>query len=334
MTVYTDLQARALTALRHGTPKHKWDGVADIIVQDRQRVEARLRTQPLPDNFRHFQDALRLQSHARLPMSVPNVAELRRYFDIHPVHKGSHIFSFDGRPQEMARVHEGFPMSGYRADQVMRAPGLVDVLNDPRLIDLIEAYLGCVPTLYSVNAWWSHPADKPEMTNVQYFHRDSDDWRFVTLFIYLTDVDVDGGPHQVVPGSHTVDGMKALVRKASWWPKFDAEHSFIEDMGEDFSRSCERLFGRTAVSLTGAAGSMFLVNTLALHRGIVPAKTPRLVVWARYGLGPNTNSVDLEQGPLGWWQVPTNMEDTPRNRYVNRLLFDFDSRPETIRPPL
>lgn len=61
-----------------------------------------------------------------------------------------------------------------------------------------------------------------------------------------------------------------------------------------------------------------------MHRGLMPTKKPRLVVWARYGLGPNTNSMDLEQGPLGRFQVPTSLPDTLRNRFVNRLLFEFD----------
>ena len=73
---------------------------------------------------------------------------------------------------------------------------------------------------------------------------------------------------------------------------------------------------------------MYLVNTLALHRGLVPSRTSRLVVWARYGLGANTNSQDLERGPLGWRLMQTAVPDTPRNRYVNRLLFEFDRRPE------
>lgn len=207
MTVHTELQARALTAIRRTTPRHKWDAIADIVPRDRQKVEGHPKAEPPNESYRHLLPQLKAQSHARLPLTVPNVDEVRRYFEINPVYKGSHILSFD-------------------------------VLNDPRLVDLIAACLDCVPTLYPVNAWWPHPASKPETTNVQYFHRDTDDWRFVTLFIYLTDVDANAGPHQ-------------LVRKASWWP-----------------------------------------------RGLVPRQTARFVVWARYGLGPNTNSADLEMGPL------------------------------------
>jgi hypothetical protein len=71
---------------------------------------------------------------------------------------------------------------------------------------------------------------------------------------------------------------------------------------------------------------MFLANTLALHRGLLP-RSPRLMIWARYGLGPNSNSADLEQGPLSRSQIVTSLADTPRNRYVNRLMFEFDRGP-------
>jgi len=328
MTVFNDLQYRALTAIRRATPRHEWDRIADLVVKDREKVERHLRADAPPDNFRGLLGDLRERSHAKIPLSVANLAEVRRYFERQPVYKGSHIFGFDGRPRELSEVRAEFPMAGYTTDQVLRAPGLIDLMNDPRLIDLVECQLGCVPTLYSVNAWWSHPANKPELTYVQYFHRDTDDWRFVTLFIYLTDVGHDGGPHQVVPGSHSLEGTRRLARKASWWPRFDVEQSFVDDMGEEFSANCERLFKDEAVDLVGPAGSMFLVNTMALHRGVVPSRTARLVVWARYGLGPNTNSADLERGPLGMRMMQTGLADTPRNRYVNRLLFEFDRYPE------
>lgn len=327
MTVFTDLQARALTVIRRSTPRSQWDEIAERIVQDRSTVEAHLKADKPQNDFRALLPNLKTFSHAKIPLVVPNVEEVRTYFDAQPVYKGSHIFSFDGRPKPHDEVRRTFPLVGYSNEQVLRAPGLLDVMNDARLLDLIEQQLGCVPTLYSVNAWWSHPADKPEMTNVQYFHRDTDDFRFLTLFIYLTDVGLDGGPHQVIPGSHTLEGMRELVRKASWWPRFDVERSFVDDMGEDFSRDVERLLGDTAASLTGKAGEMALVNTVALHRGLVPTRTSRLIVWARYGLGPNTNSNDLQQGPLGPRLIPTTMKDTPRARYINRLLYEFDRAP-------
>ncbi len=70
---------------------------------------------------------------------------------------------------------------------------------------------------------------------------------------------------------------------------------------------------------------MFLVNTLALHRGLMPTRAPRLLMWARYGLGPTVISADREHGPIARRQIPTTLENSPRNRYVNRLLIRFES---------
>ena len=125
MTVFTELQARALTAIRRATPRHDWDRIADIVVKDRQKVEAHLKAEPPQDNFRRLLEPLRSQSHVQIPISVPNLAELRRYFELQPVYKGSHVFSFDGRPQAMSDVRPSFPMAGYTSDQVLRAPGQI-----------------------------------------------------------------------------------------------------------------------------------------------------------------------------------------------------------------
>jgi len=259
-------------------------------------------------------------------MDFSGFAETKSFLEQFPVHKGPHAYAYDAPQVPLEDARSQFPIAGYRSDQLLRAPGLIDNLNDPRLIDLIEAYLGCVPTLYSVNAWWSFPAEKPELFYSQYYHRDTDDWRFVTLFIYLTDVGADGGPHQVIPGSHSLEGMQTLSGRGSWFKPFDVASTFSNAMGADFAEECERRFGSHAETLVGPAGSMFLVNTLALHRGLMPTRAPRLLMWARYGLGPTVISADREHGPISRRQIPTALADSPRNRYVNRLLFRFESK--------
>lgn len=319
-----------MTAVRRSTPRHKWDEIADVIVSVRQKVEAELKADAPPSSFRALLPNLKQRSHVKIPGRLRNAAELREYFRALPVHKGAHLFSFEGRPQPLPNVRADFPMAGYSSDFVPKAPGLLEVLNDPSLIDLIEQYLGCVPTLYSLKAWWTFPADKPEMTNVQFFHRDTDDGRFLTPFLYLTDVGPDGGPYEVVPGSHSLDGMKTLLNAVPWWrSRMDVERSFIDDMGEDFSSTCEQHFKNAAVQLTGPAGSMFLVNTLALHRGIVPTQTDRLIIGAHYGLGPNTNSAGPDQAsgnaPRAVYQSPARAV-RPEARELRRAIGSARSR--------
>ena len=95
-------------------------------------------------------------------------------------------------------------------------------------------------------------------------------------------------------------------------------------MGVEFSQRAEKELGASAESIVGPAGTMFLANTTALHRGLVPTSNRRLIAWARYGLAPNTNSIDNFQGPLARSLLPLRLEDSPRLRRVNRLLVDFD----------
>jgi hypothetical protein len=327
------LLSLAMAAVRKSVPLHSWDQFAEHIVADRRKRLPHLSNAEPDRSWFSVIDQMHSKGVAKLPVVVPatKVAEARAYFDANPVHKGPHIFSFDGSYKPIDEARRDYPMVGYRFDQVVRAPHLVDTFNDPSLIDMLEAYLGCVPTLYSLNAWWSFPANRPELLHSQYFHRDIDDWRFVTLFLYLTDVDTVAGPHQVVQGTHTLDGMKAVLEEArangGGLGSLDAAQSFLQSFGQQLSNDCETVLKDRILNATGRAGTMWLVNTMALHRGLMPTVTPRLVVWARYGLGPSVNSADLEQGPISRRLVPTALADTPRNRFVNRLLFDFDRGP-------
>lgn len=265
-----------MAALRRAIPWHQWDQLGGVI--------ARSRGQNRVDRVGIGEDVERLRRDGFLPLGRANVdtGAMVEYFKRQPHHEGHHVFT------------ENRWFHGYRSDQVLRCPGLLDLFNAPTILEPVHDYLECVPTLYSVNAWWSLPgADSPQVEHVQHWHRDTDDWRFVTLFLYLTDVGEDCGPTQVCEGSH-----------------------LSYQNADDYMRA----------TLTGPAGSMFLVNTMCLHRGLVPQK-PRLVAWARYGLGPNTNSVDLEQGPVARHLLPCKLRDTPLLRYVNRLLVDFDRGP-------
>lgn len=296
---------RELTLVRQGLTPDSWDAIAAKIAADRHEREANLRDPPPVGGWRYLKKQLDEHSWAALPIKFEQVEAVRKHLMLHPVQLGSH---FDNRGPLMRLEDVRGPFACYRPDQFMRAPSLLDQVNDPRLLDLIEAYLGCTPTLYSLNAWWSLPSPKPEYVNVQYFHRDTDDFRFLVLFIYLTDVDGESGPHQIVPGSHD--------------PRRVPKETFVDSMGVEFSEQIEKTYSPDTIA--GPAGTMFLANTVALHRGLVPKKKARLILWARYGLGPNTNSVDNVQGPYAQSQLLNRLKDTPRNRYVNRLIIDFD----------
>lgn len=331
------LLRRALTVVRRNLPASEWDLHAASIALDRSSHETHLRKEERDVDRTLFGELERFQSAGllRLPFALPPdvVAALRLHLDGQAAHPGAHTLSSrEGCIQRpLDELPRGTSMAGYTLGQLLRTPGLVDLFNRPAIVDFVERFLRCVPTLYSLNGWRSFPATAPEGASVQFFHRDSDDWKFCTLFVYLTDVDLDSGPHQVIVGSHTVPGMEYLLARARSLGQdvsgFDVARSFTETSGPELSTRCEQVLQDGIRTVTGPAGTMFLVNTLALHRGLVPSRSSRLVLWARYGMGPNTNSADLEQGPLCRAQLPTTLPDTPRSRYVNRLLFEFERGP-------
>lgn len=246
---------------------------------------------------------LRARSWVMLPRRFPRPAVARRWLQACPALAGAN--AEEGGASVRLSELTG-PFACYHPHDILRAPGVMRAFNSQSVLDLVGAFLGCKPVLYSVNAWWSFPGE-PRMVNVQFLHRDDDDSRpFVAMFTYLTDVAAQDGPHQIIEGSHDPS-------------RFPAD-TFANTMGEGFSAEMERRYGPT--SITGPAGAMFLSNTTAIHRGLAPSRSPRLMLWARYGHGPNSNSMDKYCPPIAASKVPEAI-DTPALRAVNRLIVDY-----------
>ncbi len=224
----------------------------------------------------------------KLPF-LHDVTEARLWLDRQPTWPGSHVFN------------DNPYFSCYRSEAILRCPTLLDLFNDPRILAHVARHLECRPTLYSVNGWWSFPAPNPQIDHAQHFHRDIDDTKFLTMFLYLTDVDADCGPHQVIP---------------------DTESRGPQGGGSVFSDLVEEMYRAQIVTAIGPAGTLWLVNTKNLHRGLCPKK-PRLATWARYGYGPNCNSVDKEHAPIPWTELPCKSEPTEDFRHTNRMMVDF-----------
>lgn len=242
---------------------------------------------------------LQRKSWLRLPLRYPNPEGAREWLRAQPALAGAN-FDEGGAPVELGKT----PFACYHPHQILRMPDALNTFNSPALLDLVGLFLRCAPVLYSLNAWWSFPGE-PNMVNVQYFHRDTDDTRpFIALFAYLTDVSMEDGPHQIVEGSHDR-------------ARFPAE-TFTASMGTDYSAKMERRY--RPASITGPAGTMFLANTLAIHRGLVPTRSPRLMLWARYGHGRNSNTQNC--APLPVAEVPGAL-DLPVLRAANRIIVNY-----------
>ena len=189
------------------------------------------------------------------------------------------------------RLPAGTRTAAYPLERVLDCPAVLDAVNDPAVLGLAGRYLGCTATLSSLGIRWSFPT-RADAEDTQLFHRDPDDWRFLKMFIYLTDVDEDAGPHVFVAGSHRTAGR---LRARPY------------DTAE-----IERRYGRDAVwTITGPRGTAFIADTYGIHRGAVPLARPRLILQVQYSLLPVFSLL----------YRPVAAEARPGlDPYVNRLL--------------
>lgn len=217
---------------------------------------------------------------ARLdPLVTPEQArQIREYLESRPAFASHVAARSDGVPRSFIDARQ-FPKAAYWLEDVLAAPLLLEIANRPQILALAEAYLGCVPTLYSINAVWTFAGGE---VATQTFHRDYDDFRFCALFVLLTDTHPGDGSHHFAEGSHLSETQQP-----------DGVNNFAE--------------------IHGPAGTSFMADTFGLHRG-APCASDRLLFWARYGVYLNSTYHDNGMHPVRVDRFPND----PYLAYVNR----------------
>jgi hypothetical protein len=170
------------------------------------------------------------------------------------------------------RISEGVPEKcrklGYSHEVLAQCPHFLEIANHPKVIGTVAKVLGCKPTISSLRGWWSFPGGldrNPQVYQDDMFHRDVDDFRFIKLFIYLTDVSPENGPHVFIKGSHN---------DAHW-----VKRGPIPDDG------VQKYFGNDKfITFTAPAGTVFLENTWGIHRGSPLKSGSRLILQVLYTL--------------------------------------------------
>lgn len=258
--------------------------------------------------------------------------EVRDYLCDQPCFN-AHVFATSDRIGRSARdAARAFHYGCYRQEHVLRAPHLLELANHPTVLSAVARYLGCTPTMYSVNAWWSFAGHAEIAPAAQHFHRDYDDFRFCVLFVYLTDVADGGSPHLFIQETHD---KQRLARRLAADPIVQSPagaplRQFVEELWLKTwhehdplaERLLEQLLGDNIARLEGPAGFAFLEDTHGFHKGIPPKSTDRLAFWARYGV---SRGESVTVNPMRPVEIDTRgrVPDDPLHRFVNRRLIAF-----------
>lgn len=154
----------------------------------------------------------------------------------------------------------------FDANRLITLPEVQDLVADIGLLGFLQDYFGHMPVFDSVGMWWSIASDRPASSEVaQMFHFDLDRLRWLKLFVYLTDVTPDTGPHVFVEGSHRPEGHRAELLRRGYVRINDDE--------------IDSLYGKDKVrEICGPAGTMLIVDTKGMHKGKPPKSANRLIL--------------------------------------------------------
>lgn len=177
-----------------------------------------------------------------------------------------------------------FNTCSYYPHEFLKNKLFLKLATDPQTLSLVQSYLGCFPTIYSINSWW-HKFNG-SVYDTQIFHRDTDDFKFLCFFLYLTDVNENNGPHVYCPKSHLNIPLQQ--------PK----------------------------SITGKAGTLIIADTFSMHKGNPLVSGERLVLWWRYGMYANNQYFmsQNEKGKVDASDIFNHIERNQHNEYLLRLF--------------
>jgi hypothetical protein len=146
------------------------------------------------------------------------------------------------------------------------------VALDPAVIAVARAFLRAEPILFSSKIYWTKP---PAGDDVQgrlnaaaeggRFHYDLSDLKSVTLFVYLSEVDSESGPHVVIRGTQRRTTLPQILRRT------------ISD-GHAYGT-----YGDRIEVITGARGTSWFEDITCYHKQAAGTKV-RLMLSITYTL--------------------------------------------------
>ena len=195
----------------------------------------------------------------RFALSIPGVAKAMDEGEAHQPSSGIY------RREEPTSTK-----FGYDASRILENRNVQKLLVDNSLLSLIQGYLGSLPVVDIVAMWWSSAyKSSPDSEAAQLWHFDMDRPKWLKVFVYLTDVGPENGPHSFIEGTHRRFGIPFALRSRGYARLTDYEIS------KHFTK--ERI-----VELIGKRGTVIVEDTRGLHKGVPVITGDRLILQFEY----------------------------------------------------
>ena len=157
----------------------------------------------------------------------------------------------------------------YESNDLLEIPELQKLLLSDDILKTAKLYLKSLPIIDIVAAWWTFPTEKSDNYSAQFWHFDMDRPKWLKVFIYLNDIDLDNGPHCFISKSHLNNGINYNIRKYGY--------SRIQN------NLIEKYYSNNDIKyITGKKGSLLLEDTRGLHKGLRVKKNSRILLQFQY----------------------------------------------------
>ncbi len=145
-------------------------------------------------------------------------------------------------------------------------PDVRNFLQDNSILGVAQSYLKTSPKIDYIAFWWSTAFSKEAQSNsAQMFHFDMDRLKWIKVFVFLTDVTLENGPHVFVSKSHRSGNIPKALLKGGYVRHADSD-VYQHYPSEDIK------------TFTVPAGSILFEDTRGLHKGTPLIKGERLVL--------------------------------------------------------
>ena len=135
-----------------------------------------------------------------------------------------------------------------------------------RVLDIANAYFGMYTHLRYYNVWHTLTTKGPARES-QLWHYDREDYLILKLFVYLSEVDRDGGPFTYAPGTHSKGRIRHIPSS------FD--ENGVRRWHDDQMAAAVR--PEEWIEATGPIGTMIFADTSGHHKGGLTRERDRIL---------------------------------------------------------